>query len=148
MLTKNLAGLRDALIVLAKAQLEEDGDFDPRALVKTADGDVTLIESLGSIADDVPKGLRASQLRRYVEDNIRKMRETHEITSVAILSDAILRPQEGGPGTTAMIGFFEERPGPLLLVITHYEIRDGHVHLGDVTITEREGHLVSSGPPA
>jgi hypothetical protein len=39
-----------------------------------------------------------------------------------------------------MLGFFEERPRPLLLVITEYELRSGRVHLGRVTITERPGH--------
>ena len=145
-LTKNLAGMRDALILLARRELEDLGDFDPRALVKTADGQVTIVESLGHINDEVPKGLRAKQLRRYVEDEIRRIQKTQDITSVAMLSDGVLRPQNGGPGTTAMLGFFEERPGPLLLVITEYELRNGRVHLGRVTITERPGHLVSPSP--
>jgi hypothetical protein len=146
-LSNNLAGMRNALIKIVTQELEDLGDFDPVALVKNSDGEVTILESLGRIADEVPKGLRANQLRRYVEDSIRAIQKTQDIDSVAMLSDGILRPQEGGPGTMAMLGFFEERPGPLLLVITEYQLRGGRVHLGQVTISERPGHLLSQHPP-
>jgi len=124
---------------IAKDLLDKFQGFNPFGVVVYRGAAQILLTEYNTAASELKTG---AQLSRAVEDKIREVRARENLEFAGIVSDANVRPVEGGEVRSAIKLRMEERGGEAILFTQYYSMVGEKVRLGERTATRRKRHLI------